>query len=107
MLFYFFVDRGVFLAPRPFLSIFDYHPLTEIILSCDGGAFLWNRDVWETGFLQQTCSSLTYHVFDTPPTKVYVYLNSILGRAVLIVLFLLPVVWILDVGLERGYSIVQ
>ncbi|KAJ3759903.1 hypothetical protein EV360DRAFT_40921, partial [Lentinula raphanica] len=28
------------------------------------------RDVWETLFYQQICESLTWHVFDVPPTKV-------------------------------------
>lgn len=29
-------------------------------------------DVWETGFIRQLCGSLTFHVFEAPPTKVYV-----------------------------------
>ena len=33
-------------------------------------------DVWETGFIRQLSGSLTFHVFETPPTKVYVLLSS-------------------------------
>lgn len=29
------------------------------------------RDVWETMACQRLCDSLTFHVFTTPPTKVY------------------------------------
>lgn len=29
-------------------------------------------DVWETGFIRQLSGSQTFHVFATPPTKVYV-----------------------------------
>lgn len=29
-----------------------------------------HSDVWETVFCQQMCGSVTWHVFDTPPTRV-------------------------------------
>ncbi|TFY83031.1 hypothetical protein EWM64_g987 [Hericium alpestre] len=31
-----------------------------------------DHDVWETVACKQICGSVTFHVFDTPPTKVYV-----------------------------------
>jgi len=34
--------------------------------------FLRRSDVWETGFIRQLSGSQTFHVFETPPTKVYV-----------------------------------
>jgi hypothetical protein len=34
--------------------------------------FLRYSDVWETGFIRQLSGSQTFHVFETPPTKVYV-----------------------------------
>lgn len=33
---------------------------------------LCRSDVWETGFIRQLSESQTFHVFATPPTKVYV-----------------------------------
>lgn len=32
----------------------------------------YDRDVWETSWYQQLCGSVTFHAFETPPTKVYV-----------------------------------
>jgi len=29
-------------------------------------------DVWETAFCHDACGSFTWHVFKTPPTRVYV-----------------------------------
>ena len=32
----------------------------------------WCRDVWESAWVKQMCDNVTWHVFETPPTKVYV-----------------------------------
>jgi hypothetical protein len=36
-----------------------------------------DRDVWETMFGFDLCKSLTWHIFETPPTKVYVYIIAL------------------------------
>ena len=41
-------------------------PAPRLVLILD------RSDVWETAFCKQLCGSVTWHVFDPPPTKVYV-----------------------------------
>lgn len=37
----------------------------------------FDRDVWETMFGLDLCKSLTWHIFETPPTKVYVQIIAL------------------------------
>jgi hypothetical protein len=39
---------------------------------CVTDVIVLGRDVWESSWIQQVCDSVTWHVFKTPPTKVYV-----------------------------------
>ena len=51
--------------------------MSTLVWSCGGFSFfarrlivLHDRDVWETLYCQETCESLTWHMFDAPPQKV-------------------------------------